>query len=87
MKNTKNDKLICWNRKNENGTVTEKYHCGNSVIGVSRFRNLVTDENCVVISFEKGRLNRSQKTEIARRLGADLNTCCVDDYTIYGRAV
>ncbi|MBQ6265594.1 MAG: hypothetical protein IJK60_09125 [Clostridia bacterium] len=86
MKNTA-DKLICRNRKNENGTVTEKYYCGNSVIGVTRFRNLVTDENCVVISFEKGRLAKSKKTEIARRLGADLKTCCVDNYTIYGRAV
>ena len=87
MKNKRNDKLICWNRKNENGTVTEKYHCGNSVIGVSRFRNLVSDENCVVISFERGRLNRDRKAEIARSLGADLSACCFDSHTIYGRAV
>ncbi len=87
MKNTRNDKLICWNRKNENGTVTEKYHCGNSVIGVSRFKNLVSDENCVVISFERGRLNHNQRVDIARRLGADLTSCCFDSHTIYGRAV
>ena len=87
MKNTKNEKLICWNRKNENGTVTEKYHCGNSVIGVSRFKNLVTDENCVVISFERGRLSRNSKVEIARRLGADLCACSIEDYAIYGKAV
>ena len=87
MKNTRNDKLICWNRKNENGTVTEKYHCGSSVIGVSRFRNLVSDDNCVVISFERGRLSKSRKADIARRLGADLNACRIENHAIYGRAV
>lgn len=86
MKNT-NSQLVCRSRKSENGTVTERYLCGSSVIGVSRFRNLVTDENCVVISFEKGRLSKTRKSEIARALGADLNTCCFDNYAIYGRAV
>ena len=87
MKNTSTEKLICRTRKNENGTITEKYHCGSSVIGVSRFRNLVSDENCVVISFERGRLNRNQKADIARRLGADLNACSIESHAIYGRAV
>lgn len=87
MKKTTNEKLICWTRKNENGTITEKYHCGSSVIGVSRFRNLVSDEKCVVISFERGRLNRNQKADIARRLGADLSACSIENRAIYGRAV
>lgn len=86
MRNTRNE-LVCRSRKNENGTVTEKYRWGSSVIGVSRFRSLVNDENCVVISFERGRLSQGSKADIARRLGADLSTCCFDNRTIYGRAV
>ncbi|MBO4893383.1 MAG: hypothetical protein II702_02685 [Clostridia bacterium] len=87
MKNFESGKLVRLTTANENGTTNEEYRYGTNIISVSRFRSLVSDDDCVVISFDRIRRNRNWEKEVAAHFGVDVSTCSIDNYAICGKAV
>ena len=78
MKNFESGKLVRLTTANENGTTNEEYRYGTNIISVSRFRSLVSDDDCVVISFDRIRRNRNWEKEVAAHFGDDLHLHALD---------